>query len=56
MALAFLANMAMAAAPVIKDALVSSDISLQQLLHIYGCCGFKADNTVCQPFFILKLL
>lgn len=32
MALAFLAHMAMAVAPVIKDALNACDISLQQLL------------------------
>ncbi len=46
MALAFLANMAMAVAPVIKDALISCDISLQQLLlKPMAVADPKADNT-----------
>jgi hypothetical protein len=45
MAVAFLANMAMAVAPVIKDALDSCDISLQQLLRKFmAVAAPKADN------------
>jgi hypothetical protein len=46
MAVAFLANMAMAVATVIKDALNSCDISLQQLLRkLMAVADPKADNT-----------
>jgi hypothetical protein len=46
MAVAFLVNMAMAVATVIKDALNSCDISLQQLLRkLMAVADPKADNT-----------
>ncbi|NWH05175.1 hypothetical protein [Desulfobacter latus] len=45
MAVAFLANMAMAVAPVIKDALNACDISLQQLsLKFMAVADPRADN------------
>ena len=54
MALAFLANMAMAVAPVIKDALDSCDISLQQLLLKFMAVADPRLTTSMSAFFILN--
>ncbi len=54
MAVAFLANMAMAVAPVIKDALNSCDISLQQLLLKFMAVADPRLTTSMSAFFILN--
>jgi len=54
MVLAFLANMAMAVAPVIKDALDSCDISLQQLLLKFMAVADPRLTTSMSAFFILN--
>lgn len=54
MALAFLANMAMAVAPVFKDALDSCDISLQQLLLKFMAVASPGLTTSMSAFFILN--
>lgn len=55
-AVAFLANMAMAVAPVIKDALDSCDISLQQLSLKLMAVADPRLTTPMSAFFILNIL
>ncbi|HBT89268.1 MAG TPA: hypothetical protein DEB50_12645 [Desulfobacter sp.] len=54
MALAFLANMAMAVAPVIKDVLDSCDISLQQLSLNFMAVAGPRLTTPMSAFFYFK--
>ncbi|WP_026259720.1 hypothetical protein [Desulfobacter curvatus] len=54
MALAFMANMAMAVAPVIEDALDSCDISLQQLLRKFMAVADPRLTTSMSAFFYFK--
>ena len=54
MAVAFLANMAMAVAPVIKDTLDSCYISLQQLLLKFMAVAGPRLTTSMSAFFILN--